>query len=428
MTRRGFLNGFLLGTTVLALVPASALAQSSASTTTITMGKDAAGRYSVPTDIAANMNAERLALIEAKANAIARVAQAEAIGVAEGGGMLTRFAAPLLGATSRGGLVGGLVGAGLLLGLTWALSNATIDLSTNGLKTTIPAQACAALPAAPSSILDVGTGIYKSSNSTLENVYMTQFVSNPSGGSVAAPSGWSNIYQGSPSNGLTRVVFSPVPTPACGSAVTLPTVPGSNANDAVPKANQNEVVKPAVVADIANAHAKNTDTQAVSGPDIVDPGASVASPSVIADDVPTNRAPTIGNYTSPWSAVSTAGTPEFVFPAGDSNFPDVSTNPGNTDPGSSSGGSSSGPVEVDWGTPPASQSIVSVDPMSWMPTPFTAPDLPGQCTAFPVDFKPAVNWSGSLDPCPVLVQARPIVRPVAIAGWTVRALVEMLDL
>jgi len=91
--------------------------------------------------------------------------------------------------------------------------------------------------------------------------------------------------------------------------------------------------------------------------------------------------------------------------------------------------STGGGTGTDWGTPPVGAMPGTPTPFSWMPTPWVAPDLPGSCAGVPYDFSAVLrNTRGVINPCPAINMARPVVRPVAILGWTGFAISQFLDL
>lgn len=267
----------------------------------------------------------------------------------------------------------------------------------------------------------------------------------------ATPSGWTRAYvqdlgylAGQPAGGIKRwVIFltKAFPVVVTGGQTTyqpmpVPVIPDpAFVPDALPAQVKAKPVSKAVLADVANGLWK----MAVP---ITDPLALPWSPPVTVpalDPVPVPLpysppatplappvAPPVGDITTPLTPLFPPGTevkfeypPEIKF--SDDTNPDPDPDP---DPDPGTGG---GKTEIDWGTPPSGEMPGAPTPFAWVPTPWTAPDLPGQCTGLPYNF-PVLHASGSINPCPALEQARPVVRPVAILGWTVYAIAQFLDL
>ncbi|MES2175066.1 MAG: hypothetical protein V4523_14120 [Pseudomonadota bacterium] len=143
-----------------------------------------------------------------------------------------------------------------------------------------------------------------------------------------------------------------------------------------------------------------------------------------AATVPDLSPGTIADLTVPRPQIIPSGqVVEFTFPES-VQFPDdnPSTGPG-TDPETNPG---TGTVTVDWGTPPANEAIPSVTPMSWFPSLFTPPQLQGTCSGWTIPVTQGLPVT--LDPCPLMADMIPVVRPVIGVSATIAAGKILLDI
>lgn len=440
LSRRSFL--FAASATTLAMmlpVPAAA-----APTKTITLdlvaGSDGVHRLRIPTDFASEIGAARTAEVTAASNRALKIAQAQNLSRPKANGLLTRLVAPALKGRPSG-IAQALLQTGLVLGITVALSTAVADLAKDSSQLTMESQACAVMPPAPSSGWDRATGIYRNAAGTGGTAIQRTVVQSTSAGTVAAPAGWSWSAQrliGS-SNGVYtwEVIFSRAV--ACGVSVPFP--PVTSVQGAIPNAagensqvDQNSDANRIKIADGLHNEAKLDAENGVSVPGgevagvVEEPGIPIPAAATLGtpDFGFPAPAPLVGNdYISPRAPIGADDT-HVVFP------PDVQLG-GETEPGTEptpepTPGTGEG-TTIDWGAPPVGSMPGVPTPFSWVPTPWAAPSLPGQCTGVPYNFSVVFRGaSGMIDPCPVLVQARPVVRPVAIAGWTVYGISQFLDL
>lgn len=222
---------------------------------------------------------------------------------------------------------------------------------------------------------------------------------------------------------------------------TYPSAPATTVPSSIPADTRVKVPGGQAMADIANAawqqavsssdtsalpwSSSNGATAAVVLPNIKTGAATVAEPSP----------GTVGDLAVPRPAVTPDAEVAFTFPP-EVVFPDdgATTNPTPTPtptPGTSPTPSPTPTPStgIDWGTPPEGAIPGTPAAFSWIPTPWAAPSLPGSCTGMPYNFTAVFRGaSGSINPCPVIDQARPVLRPVAVAGWTVYAVTQFLDL
>lgn len=251
---------------------------------------------------------------------------------------------------------------------------------------------------------------------------------------VTRPSGVNEywVYYTQPVGGSASAGYTPSTYPAAQPA----TVPA-----ALPADTRVKVPGAQAMADIANAawqqavsssdasalpwSAANAATATAALPAIKPGAATVAEPSP----------GTLGDLAVPRPAVTPDAEVAFTYPP-EVVFPDdgAATNPG-TDPTPTptpTPGTTPTPTPstgIDWGTPPEGSIPGAPTAFSWIPTPWAAPSLPGSCTGLPYNFTAVFRGaSGSINPCPVIDQARPVLRPVAVAGWTVYAVTQFLDL
>lgn len=119
--------------------------------------------------------------------------------------------------------------------------------------------------------------------------------------------------------------------------------------------------------------------------------------------------------------------------------PGTATGPGTgTNPGTSIGtetstgsdqclpGSADCPAVVDWGSPPVIEEIPTVTPMSWFPNLFTPPQLQGACSGWTIPI--TAGLPVTLDPCPLMADVIPVVRPVIGVSATIAAGKILLDI
>lgn len=416
-SRRAFLIG-LTATTALAVLPGSP-ASAQETPTIINMVKNSNGTYSMDATSRAAVGSQRAAIFEAASNKALAAAQARNLTMAQGRGLLSRIAGTVFKARGRGGLVGGLVQAGLLVGLTWALtSGTTITNDGTSIGRTDKAQTCGTANV-PGSILDVGTAVYRNGGASSQGLSAYQTVFVPQGSTLPTPSGWSLSYQNN-ANGLTRYVFTK--RFACdGSPIEFAKMPLSQLQDMLPKNEEGTQID------------TTTSSQVVDG--VVDDAVKAPLPSNTSSpvaNVPADFTVPRGGYPAPGITVSDVTTPttapfpgpvEVQLPTG--TLPEDAGTPTPTPTPAPSG---TPPTTIDWGSPPADEPLNPPTPMSWFPSWFTAPDLPGSCSGVPYDFRPSLNVSGMINPCPAIDGIRPIIRPVSILGWTSYALRTMLDL
>lgn len=145
-------------------------------------------------------------------------------------------------------------------------------------------------------------------------------------------------------------------------------------------------------------------------------------------DSPADRDPLQVTDPTTGSPVPDPGTDTTPLPGTPNPSPGTGTGTG-TGSGGCAPGSPDCPAKVDWGAPPTGAPPTEPTPFAWVPTPWNAPDLPGSCSGVPYDFSSVLRGAaGSINPCPALDQARPVVRPVAVLGWTTYAISQFLDL
>lgn len=154
-----------------------------------------------------------------------------------------------------------------------------------------------------------------------------------------------------------------------------------------------------------------------------------------ADDAPT---PTVKEAYDPWTPTADPGLVEYPpdVPFADDPPPTPTPTPTSSPTPTPTGTptptptGAATPLAVDWGPAPTTPDPAAPEAMSWTPTPFTAPSAPGACGGLPYNFSSVLGpgTQGVINPCPVLDAARPVVRPVAIAGWTFFAFTKLLDL
>jgi len=158
-----------------------------------------------------------------------------------------------------------------------------------------------------------------------------------------------------------------------------------------------------------------TNTATASEPALtITPGAATA---------PDLGTATVGDLISPRPSVIPSGSPiEWTFPD-TVRFPDDNpdTDPG-TDPGSDPGTGGT----IDWGTPPANEALPDVTPMSWFPSLFTPPQLQGTCSGWTIPI--TTGLPVTLDPCPLMADVIPVVRPAIGVSATIAAGKILLDI
>lgn len=437
LSRRAFL--FACSCSVVALaVPSPALAAPSR-TVVIDTFKDANGvwRTAIPNDIASELGEIRAAELKEVSRRALVTAQAQNLSLPKANGLLTRMAAPVLRARAAGGIAGALLQAGLMVGLTVALASATAELSKDA-STMVLNRACATMPQVPSgaSIWDLSTGAYRNAQGTAATAYQ-RTTAVTTGGSAPAPAGWSWAAQRNATsigNGQFRseVMFSK--QVACGERVAFPpTVPegaipgaehGGNETDTNSAQNRVKVIdgihREAAKDQEAKKPIPGGEDATVQDPGITipAPGATDVSPPVVGPDVPGS------SYIAPRPGIGNEDT-RFTFAPGTQLGEDTTPTP---DPTPTPGGTPTPSPTPDWGEPPEGTLPTAPTPFAWVPTPWTAPDLPGSCAGVPYNFRPYLPASGSINPCPVIAQARPVVRPVAVLGWTAYAIAQFLDL
>lgn len=143
-----------------------------------------------------------------------------------------------------------------------------------------------------------------------------------------------------------------------------------------------------------------------------------------AETVPDLSPGTIADLSVPRPQIIPNGqVVEFTFPES-VEFPDdnPSTDP-DTDPETDPG---TGTVTVDWGPPPATEEIPSVSPMSWFPSLFAPPQLQGTCSGWTIPVTQGLPVT--LDPCPLMAEMIPVVRPVIGVSATIAAGKILLDI
>lgn len=92
-------------------------------------------------------------------------------------------------------------------------------------------------------------------------------------------------------------------------------------------------------------------------------------------------------------------------------------------------GNSDCPAVIDWGAPPSAETdggVGSVSPMDWFPSPFQAPQINATCSGWEATI--AHMGRVSINPCPQLDSALPVIRPVVIVAGTVMAGRTLLDM
>jgi hypothetical protein len=441
---------FAMGCTALAVtLPAPAMAAGPSETITLEAYESVAGsgkfnRVKIPTNLATKMDVVRVQALEVSSNRMLAVAQAQNLALPKANGLLTRIWRPSLRSMSRG-VAPALLEVGLIVGLSIATSLATVELSKTSSTLTMSGQQCAALPTAPSSVTEQSTGIYRNSNGTAGSAVQRTTIQSTSSGTVPAPSGWAWSYQrqiGQTFNEAGQrlytweVWFSKNVT--CGERVAFPpttdplgSIPNSSGEKT--QADQNsEANRVKVIDGLHNWGQSEQSTKPFPGGEIVgqveEPGIPIPPASQFAPpSFQTTPAPlTPADLTTPLpSPVIDPENTHVKFP--DTVGLPTTSNPGTgtgTQPSTGTGSGSSTPI--DWGTPPADEPLPSVTPMSWFPTAFTAPDMPGQCSA--IDMGTVLNTPVSLDPCPSLATVAPAVRPLCIVGATIQAGRVLLDI
>lgn len=438
LSRRTFL--FACSCSLVALaVPTPAIAAPSR-TVIIDTFKDSSGvwRTRIPTDIAAEIGEIRTAELTEVSRRALVTAQSQNLSLPKANGLLTRMAAPVLRARAAGGIAGALLQAGLMVGLTVALASATAELSKDSSTLTMSAKDCANLPAGPASgnMWDRTTGIYRNSSGNA-GVAVQRTTGVSGGGSITAPAGWSWAGQRNATsigNGQFRSEVQFTKNVACGERVAFPptvpegTIPGPEhgGNETDTNSAQNRVK---IIDGIHREAAKDQEAKkpipggedaTVQDPGITipAPGATDVSPPVVGPNVPGS------SYIAPRPGIGNEDT-RFTFAPGTQLGEDTTPTP---DPTPTPGGTPTPSPTPDWGEPPEGTLPTAPTPFAWVPTPWTAPDLPGSCSGVPYNFRPYLPASGNINPCPVIAQARPVVRPVAVLGWTAYAIAQFLDL
>lgn len=438
LSRRSFL--FACSASVVALtVPTVAMAAPSR-TIVLEAVKDASGKYSsvrIPSGIASELGAIRAQELEAASNRALRVAQSQNLARPNANGLLTRIWRPSLRAAPRG-IAQSLLQAGLVLGFAWALSNATGELGKDTSSMTMNAKECANLPVNPASDMWArSSGVYRTNASSSTAVAVQRTTGTSRGGTVAGPSGWSWAGQRAISTeaGVTTWEVQFTKNVACGERVAFPpgpiegAVPGSehggNEADANSEANKVKII------DGLHKQAENDIKAGVPLP-----GGEIAGEvaDVGADVVEKVRVPApVTDPTKPITPIDlTTPRPQIGQDDTHVKFPpevDLGTETPNPNPTPTPGTPTPTPTgsPIDWGTPPEGDMPGVPTPFAWMPTPWVAPDLPGSCQGVPYSF-PVLKASGTINPCPVIAQARPVIRPVAVLGWTAYAIAQFLDL
>lgn len=230
MNRRVFLRAGLLAgaAAAVALGPAPALAQAAPVIVEIVNGI-----ARIPASVAASMSPWQANLANRSVQRVLQVSAQQGLSRSAANALLTQSVRPVLAARGAGGLVRGLAMAGLLIGLTWALQDAAVNLSGSDVVATrsVNTSSMMSYPY-ESTITNVGTGVYRNqaTNPTALVAYQRTTIQGWSGGTVPAPSGWSWVYQRNVSGGV-EVWFSKTLASGVTSA-TFPPIPLERAGDA----------------------------------------------------------------------------------------------------------------------------------------------------------------------------------------------------
>jgi hypothetical protein len=223
VTRRGFLRGGLLAGSALAVaaLPMPAFAQAAPIVVEIVNGI-----ARIPASVASQMTPWQANLANRSVQRVLQVGAQQGLTRSAANGLLTQSIRPILAARGPGGLVRGLVTTGLLVGFAWALQDAIVNTAAGNVTATRSVNT-GAMMGYPyeSSILNVGTGIYRNhaTTPTALTAYQRTTVLAWTGGTVPAPSGWTWVHQRNVTGGVevwfskavavgaTSVVFPPLP-------------------------------------------------------------------------------------------------------------------------------------------------------------------------------------------------------------------------
>lgn len=439
LSRRAFLVA--ASSTALAAVLPAPVAAAPSTVIILEAVKDIRGVYStvrLPANLAAQMGEARAGIIEAASNRALAQAQAQNLARPAANGLLTRIWRPALKASPRG-IAHTLLQAGLVLGFAWALSNAQGELGKDTSSMTMNAKECAALPVNTSDMWQRSSGVYRTSASSSTAIAVQRTVGTSRGGTVASPNGWQWAGQRAVSTeaGTTTWDVQFTKNVACGERVAFPPGPvegavpgaehGGNEADANSEANKTKII------DGLHRQAENDFKAGIPLPG----GETTTTKDVdqkTLEDTKTKAPITDAtkpikpvDLTTPWTQIGDDQTQVEFPPEVELGTQQPGTNP--TPTPTPTPGATPTPGGIDWGTPPEGDIPGAPTPFAWVPTPWVAPDLPGQCAGVPYNFSVVFRGaSGSINPCPALSQARPIIRPVAVLGWTVYAIAQFLDL
>lgn len=188
MNRRAFLGAALGGCAVLALAPSIALAQGGP--IVIEMTEVRPGVFS---PVHRNqLPSARLTILEEANRRALLTQQAQSMNGRATNGLFSRIMRNVLKPTGGpAGLVRNLVTGGLMLGMTWALSNGTaIQGVTGGIQQTFPGTTAptSSFPLQPASVANITNGVYRTSNGAL--VAWSVRVGVTQGGTLPAAAGW----------------------------------------------------------------------------------------------------------------------------------------------------------------------------------------------------------------------------------------------
>lgn len=187
MNRRAFLGGALAGVALLALAPSPLLAQPSGTIKILT--PQAGGGYVITE--ASPLSGQR-GLVMARGREI--ISAQNQLSVRQQNGLMHRFTRSLLKPQSPASFVRNLVLGGLLIGVTWAVSNhvAITPREGGGFNRSSPASShpTSSYQLAQSSILNQGSGIFRSSNGQLVAWRVEQGV----GAGSRSYAGWSRAH------------------------------------------------------------------------------------------------------------------------------------------------------------------------------------------------------------------------------------------
>lgn len=436
LSRRTFL--FASAATAATLMLPSAAIAAPSRTIVLDGVKDASGKYTsvrVPTGIAQEIGLARAAELDLISNRALSAAQAQNLSVPKTNGLLTRMWKPALKAAPKG-IAQAVLEVGLVVGLTLALTNAVAELSKDASTLTMTARACANLPTAPSNTWDYTTGVYRNSGGSA-GVAIQRTYGTSGGGTVAAPAGWSNQAQRNAraiGNGQFEWEVQFSKAVACGERIAFPpTVP----NGAVPGADHfgatddaNSEANRVKIADTFQQQAKADQDASAALPggevpgQVEDGGKVPATSDTSSVKGPTTNVPGT-DYTTPRTAIG-ADDVHVKMPA-DYTVPDSTPTPTPSTTPTPTPTSGTGKTQIDWGEAPTGTMPTAPSVFSWVPTPWDTPSLPGSCSGLPYNFA-TLRASGTINPCPLIDTARPILRPISIAGWTAYAVQQFLDL